>query len=478
MLTRADVIRVVDEAAVSYEECWKCLELLTSGAQLEITGIRVVQFQPKLAKALFDLSSLHRALAAEKKSRISQKKRLAPNWFTRRMRFLDTQQTIIERAMLVGRSIGDGFAWFFYQNNRSYLAVHLKEQEQLLMPSGAGGLAELFVAEKVPVIDGYFVIYHGTTSILRLGDVSLIDLSDLMVVKIGDIKTRQLPDGSLETVVLVPFDITSGKLSSTLEPISGYKKIGPIDDLSMKGRDRLIRQLKRIASSQPIARIESNKKVILETQNRVVKFEEFVKSIGPGRCSYCRFGESLLLIGLQIKSKSLYRRLSRGALQNIERRIVGLKNETNAMLLEGRTDNSMIAGSWLFCGDGKLLHKPGMTHVAWWPISSAALKLIFFQEVLVLSLFNPVHLRVALEDAGFEVKVTPPDKLSIVKLIGDDSINIEGIGYYLELIQHYFMSEKEIIEVLSKVESDLVQGRFESSRVELQIEQIFDDSTD
>lgn len=169
MMTRAEVRDAVDLSARSFEQCLSLLAMQRAKV-LEHDGLQLTEFQPTLADALSRLSGVYRQLAAEKELRIRAKKRLAPAWFIHRMRFLSSEQEIVCRAIRIGRSIGDAFAWFFYQNDRTLLAEHLKEPEQLLIPEGVGGFAELEMVRRMPVLHGHFVLYHGITSILRLGD--------------------------------------------------------------------------------------------------------------------------------------------------------------------------------------------------------------------------------------------------------------------------------------------------------------------
>ena len=95
-------------------------------------------------------------------------------------------------TIAIGRSLGDSFAWFFYHSERKHLEEHLKHERQLHMPPGIGGIGELEFLDKTRVIDNHLVIYHGTTTFLRIGDVSFLDMKTLRLTAIGELKTKEI----------------------------------------------------------------------------------------------------------------------------------------------------------------------------------------------------------------------------------------------------------------------------------------------
>ena len=58
------------------------------------------------------------------------------------------------------------------------------------MPPGFGGIGETMFMKNVRMFGEYMVIYHGMTTILRIGDITFIDLKKLKVAGIGEIKGR------------------------------------------------------------------------------------------------------------------------------------------------------------------------------------------------------------------------------------------------------------------------------------------------
>lgn len=105
------------------------------------------------------------------------------------MAALDKYKLGARRLAATGQMIGDAFIWPFYRSSGDILIEHSKESYQPFIPSGLGGLGELkFISGQKKLLD-HFVIYHGVTSFLRMGDISLVDVNTQAVVALGDIKT-------------------------------------------------------------------------------------------------------------------------------------------------------------------------------------------------------------------------------------------------------------------------------------------------
>lgn len=474
MVTRTEVETAVNEAGAAFEQCWLTLAALKSGKLADHSGISLLQFQPTLATALAELSSKYRKLSRERDDRVGSKSRLSASWFARRMRFISAQQEIISRAVYVGKSIGDAFAWFFYQNDGAYLYEHLKEPEQLLIPSGVGGYAELETVRKIPVANGHFVLYHGITSILRLGDFSLIRLDKLKVVTVGEIKAGKPSDGRLTITMLYPCDPTTGKTIAKQAETVQQRRAVRTDGLSASARDRLGRQMRRMASAHSTLSSERDKRLNYEMRDRISEFESFLDGITPAGPTFRQLGRSLLLIGVCIPRRQLYDRLKGGTNSDWKTKLASVARHAEALVARERSDNALYIASWFFREDGKISHRPGMTHPIWWPMSASAMKRVVLQDVLVLTVFNPAHLFGALEDAGFEVTANFPKGFTAEKKIEKGSMSLGGISHYFEMIQHYFFSEDDVAGMLQQVEQQIPSMPSKGTgKIEMYFEQRF-----
>ena len=141
-MTSLDTIRkLIDQTAAQYEECWTFLSSWKDGRSRP-TSSQILNFQPKLATAIFKLGHMHESLAKERTSLIRRKKDLSPNWFRRRMSALAGYQKALAEAIKIGRVIGDSFAWMFYQGERNRLQKHFLHEPIFKIPSGLGGRKE------------------------------------------------------------------------------------------------------------------------------------------------------------------------------------------------------------------------------------------------------------------------------------------------------------------------------------------------
>ena len=179
----------------------------------------LLNFQPLLAECLYELMSFYQELKTEEKSLIKDKKEYTLDTFKGIMKENATFSKIVSEVINIGKSLGDAFAWFFYRNNRKELDDHFRHNKTGLYVSGLGGYGELQFVKNTKFIDGLFVLYHGITSMLRVGDFSLCDIQQ-GVLGIGEIKTKQDGENFVSTVNI------SSKVnidSSKIYPESGLK---------------------------------------------------------------------------------------------------------------------------------------------------------------------------------------------------------------------------------------------------------------
>ena len=157
-------------------------------------GKRIIEFQKRLLEGVRPLEAAYFATKQEERRLIRNKGRYKANWFKRRISKLSSYRKALLDAIAVSRALGDGFVWLFYESNWALIREHLKQPRQPLLPIGIGGEGERIVAATITNLDGRLVIYHGFTSFLRMGDVSLINLKTLNVDSIGEFKTNRISE--------------------------------------------------------------------------------------------------------------------------------------------------------------------------------------------------------------------------------------------------------------------------------------------
>lgn len=476
MITKKLVKNELDKANLAYERCWIYLCEIKTGKVSKDNIDCLIDFQPILAGSLFDLGKLYRKIAQQKKDLVSKKEQLNQNWFANRMGALSKYQKAIKQAISIGKGIGDAFAWFFYQNNRQYLAEHLSQEEIFHFPPGFGGIGELEFVKNIRLLHGYLVIYHGTTNILRLGDISLIDLECFSVAGVGEIKTDSPVDETLKISLLFSGPgickerIEKSDLSNGIVRKQGIF----LDGFPQKAKDRFNRQVERIEKSFDKLAAIPNNKISFESNSSIEALGSLFNHAKIGKFAFKTVSEGLA-IGVY---KSMPRMLSNNLLEkpnyDLSNKIIGIEKQVMELTHPDRTDNSIIVGSLYYDKDGNTSHLPGMSHLFWWPLELEIIRKIIFQEVIVITLYNPSHLINKFELSGFTVDHEKQFTYSIYKGDGEKKFSIEGLSYYMRIIYQYLFTEESVINMICEMEQKVNELQINTpTRIDMHIEQKF-----
>ena len=130
-------------------------------------------------------------LDSEVNEYIEIKESLDKEDFLEKMQKWKNQKLEIKEVISIGKSIGDSFAYIFYRDSIEELEKHYKHPDNGLFVSGIGGRGEIEFIKENPTIDGYLVVYHSITNMLRIGDFSVCSL-DGKVIGTGEIKAGTL----------------------------------------------------------------------------------------------------------------------------------------------------------------------------------------------------------------------------------------------------------------------------------------------
>jgi hypothetical protein len=310
MPTQGHIKKTLADVQKSYEKCWALLKAVKTGDRSQFSPEAFFDFQPTLCSTLMDVDRLYREIEAKKKALITKKPRLSTSWFKKRMATLAHYQDVLLEVIKIGKFLGDSFAWFFYQKERGYLTEHLACKGQRHLPPGIGGLGEKEFVKNTKAIWGKLVIYHGTTTFLRMGDVSLIDLKSLKLVAIGELKSVQAGPNQMQVRVefIGPKDRLKPAAEAVAENASGNSSK---TDLSPSQRDRLRRQVKKIqeAISKESSR-EPDAKVSLSATIHADKLEQLVRTSKKRQFTYVQAGDGLVLGAYRTMATSLFGRLA------------------------------------------------------------------------------------------------------------------------------------------------------------------------
>ena len=137
--------------------------------------------------------------------------------------------------------------------------------------------------------------------------------------------------------------------------------------------------------------------------------------------------------------------------------LMGLKLRLYLSLPEAVTTILFIFSHFFYETDYSTCHLPGMTHIAWWPISDHIIRKILFQDVSLFTVLNTAHLVEKLEASGWSIedKDRPLGSVKVSKPHGKATLVAEGMSYYMSMIQQYLFSEDVVISLLAKVEKQV-----------------------
>jgi len=441
MPSRRLVKETINRAGKHFDACWNILSNLKNQTAERVS---ILEFQPTLAGALFELEEVRDSINSEMRRLtgrlIVNKQGPSNKWYRHRLKTLDQYQDALRATAQIGRGIGDAFAWIFYYPHREYLRKHLQHQAVATIPVGVGGKGELEFLRQIGGVGNTFAIYHGTTTFLRVGDVSLFDSDSRRFVGLGELKTRRVGPSEIEITVHIisseEFVATSDGDATHIEPID-------VTGFSAAARDRHARQIEEM--KRTVKTQKPPKLLDLRGASHIRDFQILARALRRTRVAHQRIGDGLLLIAIRERRKRdlASRLLSRGGGFSD-----GLSDEVDRKVLEilapDSQENSVAVGGL----DLTLL--PGATPLFWWDVDQQLLRSIFFQEIAIVTAYNAIFLVRKLQKAGFRINRVPDSwKFNVSKDVGGPRAVVHGFEYFVYLITNHLMSEDAVVETVS-----------------------------
>lgn len=462
--TRKQVRACIDDADESFHACWQTLVSLKKVEGLD--GRALLDFQPVLASALFKLDDAYRRLVHYRGVLIQKKASHSATRFRQRMRALDEDRKALHAAMCVGRNLGDAFAWAFYQHDQPSLELHFKNPANPHTPPGIGGRGEIeFIKQATP--RGFFMLYHGITNFLRIGDVSFFDPGTRRISAIGEFKSELVEPRKLMVKVHM-ISINREKIPF-VDPNRAAKKTvnrdqGLVREAQFKAR--LERQIKKMA--EVVRRSEPDRKADLRSAYHTDELAIFAKQLSVKGLAFQRVGNGGLLAGCcPFRGRSLSSRIySKASQASILKRMARIRERVSIICDPALPDNCILLS--------ELDHglRLGIPPLFWFPCDADFLEKIYFIRAIVATIYNPAHLFGALRERGYEVRTEYPKsgtpRFEVRKTVSKNMAGIERFDFFLGLIQHRFMRETKIIEMFDTLLKQVPElGSGQAARLEL-----------
>jgi hypothetical protein len=469
MISRSSIQQLINQTEADYQKCWKTLSLLKDGPTSKLSAEDVLDFQPTLASAVFRLDEKYLALSRERISLVTRRKSLSPNWLRLRLKTLAEYEEAIKEAAALGRALGDSFAWIFYQNERDYLRKHFEHERVSHTPSGVGGQGELEFIRKARVFNNQLTIYHGTTTFLRIGDVSFIDLKTRKLAGIGELKTEKVGPKLLISLYVIWPEKYEEAVPLPTQPSKSQDERRLPDEMQA----RLNKQLRKMSSSFEVP--EAAEKFEFRHDTYINELKEVAAGLEKSRAVFKQAGEGLLLIGWKsFRRKSLSSKLLGKSKARLEKHFHGVEKQARR-IMDMSQANTPTNTNGIFMGHLGLDILPGTIPIFWWPVETEFLRKLFFREVAVTTLYNPAHLIRQIRALGFEVCLIDGGRRHrISKRIDNAELEMAGMEYYRSIVQNHLIHEDFVLSIFSSMLDKIRRGEVKpNARIDLDIQQQF-----
>ena len=459
LITKGDLRDVLDLTYQTYDKCWNTL-IKFEGSKLDRDFFpELMNFQPMLCRGMLKLEKIFHSIAQEKRRLIARKKSLSIKWFKQRMKNLSDYQNAIEQCIWIGKSLGDAFVWIFYENERTLLAEHRKHKEICHLPVGIGGIGELAFITQIKKLGDCYIIYHGITTILRHGDISLFDLKRKKIVAIGDLKSKQEEKGVAKVrfvfTGLTPEDvekINRSLQSSSTEGPSNSKKNDLLMDFPPPMREHLTNQLNQISSALEQREKGPYFKKSGVFENHIKELNILYKNLKTGKFVYQAASPSLLLLAYKYRKQSFPLKLIGRSRIDFPAKLKKIESGISSIIDHSRNDNLLYYETFFYTKTGAVRNLPGTVPLFWWPLNKEFVREIIFQEVFVFTFFNPRHFLIKLEANGFTIEHDEgKNSFKVSKDINGIMHVMQPFNHYFGLIMNNLLSEDAVIYMLNDV---------------------------
>ena len=461
-ISRARVSTAINEAHRTFLKCFDTLALFK---QRKVQAERLVAFQYDLGSALFALDRHYDEITAQKRAVVARKSAVSPRWFRAALQRLDRYAKALDGAVRIGKQLGDTFAWLFYHGDTHLLNEHLKHQGQRHTPPGIGGKGELAFIRHPGIFPDHLLLYHGITTYLRLGDVSLVHLPTMTISGVGELKTQPINDqeATITIVLIGENDILQERMKALKE--QAPRTTAPRPPMPQRQKDRLQRQIRRMTGLVGIT--PATKSAPSNVFANLHQLEDVIKTAGP-QLTHRKIDDGLAIVAARLDgAPTLASRLLPRSSPKCARMIRPAKDIAMALVDTTSNQNSLIMQE-ITTG-----FHPGFTPLFWSPLSAGVLKPLFFMEVAAWTWFNPLHLVRKLRARGYEVETGPmgvPERVTAVQQEGQPVMY--GLSTFMPLLHQTLITEKAFIDQVEQAFRTVAQDRPpDGARVLLHLDQ-------
>jgi hypothetical protein len=357
---------------------------------------------------------------------------------------------VIDSACRTLRDIGDAYAWFFYWKKPEMLQEHLRKPKQDLS-TGVGGLGEMAFISGTASIHGAPIISHLTTSILRVGDVTLIDPDTLEAAALGELKTKEVKPGELSIHLEI---VGTGKaLGDRLSSGVAAESVRP-DPLWQPFQRKLKRQVQEMTRALSSQSGDAQRQELTGSYY-TEELAEIGKALRKRAKAFVQAGTNVLLVGLRNTARrTFWSRMQGGAPVCMKKMLDDLPNRTMGILDRDSSLNSLHYG--ILNGS----YFAGGTPLWWWPVESEFLESIYLGKSIVVVLYNPAKLVERLMAAGFESdNPTARNPRFHMLLENGAKVELHNFPFWISATINHLATEDTVANAIKQTTQAIIDSR-------------------
>lgn len=278
---------------------------------------------------------------------------------------------------------------------------------------------------------------------LRIGDFSLYSIEN-GIIGTGELKSRRNDNNTITVQVHI-----FSKYRINVE------KQGELIDTQetpeILCQERLNRQIESITSllKKPKPYMHQN----IYSDNAFCIVDDFYKIGQHVRISK---DKAVLAFGICSRSTKLCNNLLSSKEEN-----KSLTNELSDKVVDILIKNSRYNQIVFGQVDNKLCH--GQVPIFWWGINMDTIEKIIFQQLIIITLYNPAHLYEYFSNMGFTITISNKHQALIEKRDGKKKITIGNLDQFNHLIISNFLPIKIVIEASKGVIDKFENGEIETN---------------
>lgn len=448
-----EVKEFIDKIDVKFQELWETLSYF-KGNKSDGLGERAIDFQSTLANCQFSIDKKFRQIRAKQKEVRNSRKDYSKSEYVLLDKKLTNCQSALTHLIYLGKSLGDAFAWFFFQNDRDLLDEHLLHQDEFLMPSGElGRMGEMGFIQNIRIIEDNLVIYHGITNILRVGDFSLVNLKTHRFTGISELKTDRM-NGDEVSVRFITFG-PKDKVNPLFSKFSKEPEERPDIEGSVKDeRDqRLDKQIKTMVSTLENADIKPSKTDTIYSKSYLDELKKLLEKDHP-IVSCLKASDGMLFVVVRNQETRLSKRLFETS-PFMDADKTGLEEQFLSIMDKSTDKNKLLFGTIHYAQEKGINTCQGTKPLFWSELPIEYVKKIYFGEIEVLTIYNPLHLWRILEKKGFKSEyIESLNEHCLVMKRDSGTIEMAfprtSMGYFFNLITCHLTDERTILKMIGE----------------------------